>query len=282
MPEQLSETELKALISLLDDNDESIFEHVSDKIKSLGTEIIPALEAEWEDSFNPPVQSRIEELIHQVQTSVLRERLTVWKEAEQQDIMEGLWLIATFQYPDIELETLNNKINLLFDEVDGLVHNEMHPKEKIEVLNNYFFKTKKFSANTKNFHSPSNSMINIVLESHKGNPITLCMIYMMVANKLNISLYGVNLPNLFVLIYETEGQEPFYINVFNRGLIFSKEDIESFVDQLKLKHYESFFERCSPLEIVIRNVRNLIVAFEKLSEREKVSELQQILDILSK
>jgi hypothetical protein len=60
----MEEKELKALVSLLEDEDAQIVTHVEQKILSLGTSIIPYLEQEWENNFNPQVQRRIEELIH--------------------------------------------------------------------------------------------------------------------------------------------------------------------------------------------------------------------------
>ncbi|MGF1639008.1 MAG: hypothetical protein ACFCUU_18170, partial [Cyclobacteriaceae bacterium] len=55
--------ELKALASLLDDEDYSIVDQIEQKIISIGNEMIPYLEHEWENSFNPNVQRKIEDLI---------------------------------------------------------------------------------------------------------------------------------------------------------------------------------------------------------------------------
>ena len=74
----MKETEIKALVSLLDDEDTQIISHVEEKILSLGTPIIPFLENEWENNFNPQVQQRIEELIHTLQFILLKERITEW------------------------------------------------------------------------------------------------------------------------------------------------------------------------------------------------------------
>ena len=65
-------------------------------------------------------------------------------------------------------------------------------------------------------------MINAVLESKKGNPISMCVVYMLIAQKLKLPVYGVNLPSLFVLTYK-KGDEQFYINAFNKGLNFFKK-----------------------------------------------------------
>jgi hypothetical protein len=63
----MNDNELKALISLLDDEDLEVVEHVEKQIRQIGGSMIPLLETEWEGSFNPALQKRIEELIHNLQ-----------------------------------------------------------------------------------------------------------------------------------------------------------------------------------------------------------------------
>ena len=224
---------LKALIALLDDQDKEIYDHVEAKLISLGDTVIPYLENEWENNFNPIVQKRIEELIHTMQFEGLKTRLMEWKNSGYEDLLEGLWIISTYQYPDLELDKLRKSIEQIYYEVWTNFKDDLHPMDQVKIINDVLFNKLKFSPNTKNFHSPSNSMINVVLESRKGNPISLCAIYLLVAQKMELPIYGVNLPNLFVLTYK-EGNTQFYINAFNRGLIFSREDIENYITHLNL------------------------------------------------
>ena len=276
----MNEKELKALVALLDDDDTEVLSHVEDKIISYGNTIIPYLEHEWENSFNPDVQRRIEELIHTLQTDALKNRLRHWYQQENPDLLEGMWLVATYQYPDIALETIREQLEQIYYEA-WLEHKaEAHPFDQVKILNSVVFNKLKFSANTKNFHAPANSMINRVLETHKGNPISLCVVYMLVAEKLNMPVYGVNLPQLFILTYKTE-QVQFYINAFNRGLIFSKQDIDNYLKQLKLSQEDMFYQPCSNVDIVRRVLRNLVNSFEKLDEYEKASEVQDLLALIS-
>nr|HPI81434.1 transglutaminase-like domain-containing protein [Cyclobacteriaceae bacterium] len=125
--------------------------------------------------------------------------------------------------------------------------------------------------------SPGNSLINVVLETRKGNPITLSAIYMLVAQKLKMPVYGVNLPNLFILTYKDDSNTQFYINTFNRGLIFSKHDIENYINELHLAPQASYYEPCSHVEIVRRALRNLITSFEKMGEHAKADEVKVLL-----
>ena len=99
---------------------------------------------------------------------------------------------------------------------------------------------------------------------------------MLIAQKLGLPVFGVNLPNLFICTYKTDDQQ-FYINAFNKGLIFSRSDIENYVQQLHLNPMDIFFEPCSNGDIVRRILRNLIVSFEKMGEHHKSDEVKQLL-----
>jgi regulator of sirC expression with transglutaminase-like and TPR domain len=272
----MEEKELKALVSLLDDDDQQVVSHVEGKILSIGKVIIPFLEHEWESNLNPSVQSRIEELIHTLQYDLLRERLKNWYENKTQDLLEGMWILATYQYPDLELEKLKQELEQIYYETWLEFRPDLYAFDQIKVINSVLFSKLKFGANTKNFHSPGNSMINVVLESRKGNPITLCVIYLLVAQKLKLPVHGVNLPNLFILTYKDDNHQ-FYVNAFNRGLIFSKQDIENYINELHLVPQPSFFEACSNLEIIRRALRNLVMSFEKMGEHAKANEVKVLL-----
>jgi regulator of sirC expression with transglutaminase-like and TPR domain len=103
---------------------------------------------------------------------------------------------------------------------------------------------------------------------------------MLVAQKLKLPIYGVNLPNLFILTYK-DAHNQFYINAFNKGLIFSRQDIENYIHELHLAPQPSFFEPCSNLEIVRRVFRNLIMSFDKMGEHEKAEEVKELLLLIA-
>lgn len=276
---ELNPAQLDALVSLLDDPDVEVKNHVRDKIISLGAEIIPFLELKWETSFNPDVQKEIEDLVHDLQFSQVKSRLAEWRDTEDRDLLTGLWILNTYQYPDFDFAKLNAEMHQIYFEVWTSFKNDMQPYDQIRIINSVLFNTLRFSANTKNFHSPGNSMLSTVLDTKKGNPITLCSIYLLVAKKLGLPIYGVNLPNLFVLTYKS-ADITFYINVFNKGLIFSRQDIYNYLEHLKIDPIDTFFEPCGHLDIVLRSLRNLVNSFEKLGEASKVEEVRELIAIL--
>ncbi len=275
----MKDSEIFALISLLDDKDPTVYKAVGEKILSIGDAVIPFLEKEWESNLSLEVQERIENLIHTITFEELKVKLLEWKFSEDQDILEGAYIIASYQYPDYTKDELEADIYQLYYEVWTHVKEDMNDMDKIKVMNHVLFQQLKFSANTKNFHSPKNSFLNIVIESRKGNPISLCIMYLLLARKIGLPISGVNLPNLFVLTYIKDDIQ-FYINVFNRGLIFSKEDIERYIVQLKLNPDEGFFAPCDSITIIKRMLQNLIHAYDKDNDEDKKIEVTELLTLL--
>ncbi len=276
----MTKNEIKALISLLDDNDSEVASHVEKQIVALGEGVIPYLEEEWEETLNSDLQKKIEDLIHDLQYDGLLARLKEWKELGAKDLLEGMYLVNSYLYPDVEMATLSKAIDQLYFDAWTHMKDEMHPYDQVKSLNNVLFREKRFTANTKNFHSPANSMMHLVLETKRGNPLTLCVIYMILAQRLEMPVYGVNLPNLFILTYKLDGVQ-FYINVYNKGLILSKSDIDNYILQLNLNPIDIFYEPCSNLEIVKRALRNLAFSFEKMNDPEKATEVTKLLTAIT-
>ncbi len=276
----MEEPAIKAMIQLLDDSDTEVVQLVEAQMRSLGSAIIPVLEAEWEQlSFNPYLQTKLEDLIHEFQLDLMKSRLSHWKEGGSMDLLEGMWIISTYRYPEYTFADLQLAMEQMYFEVWPQMREDLHPIDQLKILNTVIFEQLKFGANTKNFHAANNSFINVVLDSKKGNPISLCVIYMWIAQKLGMPVYGVNLPNLFVLTYKKDELQ-FYINVFNKGLIFNKTDIDNYIAQLNLEPNDIYYQPCSNLEIVRRVLRNLIMAYEKAGDDSYKDELTDLVGSL--
>ncbi len=276
----MTESEIKAMVSLLEDDDKEVFNHVESQIYSFGEQIIPYLEDEWARQLSPDVQKRIENILQSLNYKLVRSRLLDWVQNDSTDLLKGVWIIATYQYPDLQLEDLRKKVEQLYFDAWVDFKTDLLPTDQIKLLNTIFFHKFKFKANTTNIKAVTNSMINIVLESKKSNPIGLCVLYMLIAQKLKLPIYGVNLPNIFVVTYKTNELQ-FYVNVFNKGLTYIRQDIENYIMNLRVTPRDLFYEPCSHLDIVRRIMRNLIVAYEDIGDKEKVGDIQRLLGEIS-
>lgn len=289
--EQSQEKSLRAMILLLEDPDEEIFSEIRNRLLSLGNEVIPTLEDVWENTFNNALQSRIEDIIQTIQFNSTQEELKLWTATGGIDLLQGTLLIARYQYPDLDEDAIRHQIELIRKDVWLELNPNLTAFEKVRVINHILFDVYNFTGNTSNYHAPQNSYINNVLESKRGNPLLLSILYSCIAQGLNIPIYGVNLPEHFILAYRDEytlrendeEEEPilFYINPFSKGAVFSRREIDTFLKQLKLEPNRIFYESCSNVEIIQRQIRNLITAYEKLGYPTKVEDLKKLLNTIT-
>jgi regulator of sirC expression with transglutaminase-like and TPR domain len=283
----INQTEVKSLIRLLDDPDQEIYNHVHDKLLSYGSEAIGYLESAFEQAFDPIQQERIANLVHEIQFGILKTDLKLWHQSGSFDLLQGILVINRYQYPDLDEQKLINQIEAIKRDIWIQMMNEASPVEQVKLINHVFYHLHGFSGNTTNHQDPQNSYLSQVLETKKGNQILLASIYSIIAQKLDIPVYGVNLPQHFILAYmdesqksEMEGGVLFYINAFNKGFIFGRRDVDMFLKQLNLNFDKQFYEPCSNTDIVKRILRNLISSYEHLGSPDKVNELNELLSIL--
>ncbi|MDI9340438.1 MAG: transglutaminase-like domain-containing protein [Sediminibacterium sp.] len=287
--QQMNLKEVIALITLLDDPDESIYSEVRNRFMTLGPPAIPHLETAWENSFDSIMQNRIEQIIHTIQYEALQKALRSWAAEEQDDLLKGILIISRYQYPDLDENKIRKQLAQIKQDVWLELHDDLTALEKIKIINHILFEVHNFSGNITNYHAPQNSFINNVLESKKGNPLMLSVVYALICKELNIPVYGINLPQHFVLAYVNDNANLidvnnktlsnnilFYINPFSKGLIFNQKDIDQFLKQLNLDPDAKYYLPCSNLDIIKRCLNNLIYAYEKLGYLEKVEELKNL------
>lgn len=292
--------EINALISLLDDTDEEVLVHVTGKLLSYGESVIPILEDRYLAATEKILQAKIHEIIDIIHRTGLQRDLQKWAAEGGQDLFEGYFLISRFRYPELNKQAINNQLDKIRLDAWLELNFMLSPLDKVRILNNVFYDICGFKGNIDNYHSPDNSYINRVLETKKGNPISLAIIYSIIAQRLNIPVFGVNLPQHFILAYKDDSSlqdmssfkgnlylDPlmhadvlFYINAFNKGAVFSKWNIDNFLKQLNIKPQEIYYEPCSNIEIIMRVCRNLIFSYEKLNDTLHARGLNELLNIL--
>lgn len=283
----LSNEKINALINLLDDPDLDVYCRVKDELLEIGKPIIPQLEHAWEGSFNAILQQRIENVLHEIQFQSARTDLQRWAQKPNAGLLEGSLMIAAYQFPDVDVLEVEQFIEKLTKDIWIEINTDLTALEKVGVFNRVFFELYQFRGNKKNFHSPRNSFINHVIDSKKGSPISLSILYIEVAQRLKIPIYGINLAEHFVLAYtklplefiEELSQEDilFYINPFNRGAVFQYEDIVKYVNQLKLELIPAFYLPCDNHSIIRRLLNNLLFSYQKSGDKDKQEEILSLL-----
>ncbi|MDK2841334.1 MAG: hypothetical protein PWQ17_839 [Anaerophaga sp.] len=283
---------IKALITLLDDPSEEIFNTVEDELLKAEVEIVPELEKVWEMQPEGVVQHRIENIIHSLQFRDVKKRLKAWAAFDGENLLAGAWLVAKYQYPELTFEEIDQSINKIRKDIWLELNEHLTALEKVRIINHILFDVHGFSRNNSNFLAPQNSFICDVLDTRKGNPVSLSVIYAEIAQRLGLPVYGVNLPKNFILAYMDEPEQSerirltegasvlFYINPINKGAVLGRREIEQFIKQQKLEPRFSYYEPCSNIETIKRILNNLIIAYEHAGQLLKIEEIRELMSVL--
>lgn len=274
--------ELKALIRLLDDPDQTIYADVSQRLVSIGPPAIPLLESEFFDTL-PDVltQERIQDIIHRIEFDLCRGSIADWVSCGAEDLLEGSLIMARYQYPDLDEAQIRTTLNRIRKDIWLELNERLTALEKVRVMNHLLFDVHGFSGNSKDFHSPQNSFINVVTESKKGNPLSLSIIYLHIAQQLGLPIVGFNLPELFILGYKDElDPDPramlFYINPFGRGAIFGLQELEAFIRRTGTEPTPELRTPCNHADIIGRMSNNLLNSYLKFGANEKADEIREL------
>jgi regulator of sirC expression with transglutaminase-like and TPR domain len=257
---------------------------------NMGTEVIPHLESSWEqDYYGLLFQDRIENVIHDIQFEEVKAQLKAWLHSADKDLLKGAVIIAKYQYPGLDEQNVLNQIQMIRRDIWLELNDHQTAFEQVKIFNRIFFGMHRFKGASHQVPSPHHSLINVVLENKKGNPLSLCLLYSVIAQSLDLPIYGVNLPNHFILAYmdskhsamgmqqnEDDYGVLFYINAFAKGSIFDANEIKTFLKGIHLNPERSHFEPCSNSAILKRMLTNLIFAFQQAGAAQKVNELQEL------
>lgn len=293
----LTRSELEAMIYLLDDNDNEVVDAVQDRLFREGPEVVPLLEEIWSDNKDPGKGDKIEQLIDRINQRELLKDLMAWKSSVQKDLLEACLIVCRIQYPGMDSGMVYRYIEKLKLEVWMAMYNTHNPLDRIKVLNHILFERHGLSGNSENYHAPDNSFIHRLIETRRSNPITLCSLYAIVAQRLGLPVFGVNLPQHFVLAWCEEKQTPealpyqsaaslrredfgevlFYINPFSKGQVFLKENIDEFLKAIHVEPRELFYEPCSNEDILQRMLRNLHFSYSELHHSRNVATIEMLM-----
>jgi len=273
----MKDSEFNALISLLEDDDPTVFEHVEGRLIAMGQEVIPRLEEAWEHTGYPIIQSRIEEIIHFIQTQDITQNLLAWRKAGGSSLLEGWFLVSQYQFPEIQLSKYEGIIKRLAHRafIDIRSQSYMTTRQKLSTISQLLFRKEKFKSNIEEVFHPDNYYLNRFLETKKGGPITFGMLYLLICEKLEIHLRGVILPNYFLLYYKDRHEE-FYIDIFGQGNFITKQDIEGFLRQHKVEIRSSYFRPTSKIYMILELIRLFIYSYEQENKPAKVKSFKRL------
>jgi regulator of sirC expression with transglutaminase-like and TPR domain len=280
-------SEFIALINLIDEPDEEMYRLITQRIIEHGSSIMPYLKEALENSFRREVEERLNKLISTINLSYIRDELMLWQKMGAGNLLHGLFFIAKYRHTNLEIDELKRGIAEIQHDIWIEMNKRLTLLEKIKVFNHVFYDIHGFKPNRTDFHNPSNSYINEVLNEKTGNPILLSCLYMILARNLGIPVYGANVPEHFLCVVVNEGEddslsfipagEPlFYINPFSLGALFTRIELSNYLSQRGFEEKPEYFVPCTNQEIIFRVLNNLSHSYNKLNDTQRYQEIEEL------
>lgn len=288
----MNDTRLDSLITLLDDPDESVFKLVLQEMLKEGISIVDRLEHIWETSMEELTQRRIEVIIQQLQLNDTQEKIKNWANQENIDLFEGIFLISRYQYPGLKLKSIQSQLDKIKKDVWLEFKNSLTSLEKITLLNHIFFGQYKFKIDKEHIEAPQNCYINKVLETRKGNPVSITILYILIARSLELPVYYIDFDSSPLAGYfdkdvarlaygdENTSAALFYINTSNKGAIIGPKEVDYLKHNGDQPQQKQRPEPCSDRFVIKRLIEKLIDDYKLSGQPEKIDYLKDIAGIL--
>ncbi|MDJ0704289.1 MAG: tetratricopeptide repeat protein [Leptolyngbyaceae cyanobacterium MO_188.B28] len=202
--------------------------------------------------------------------SLARQRF--YQEIQQADATINLAAAALYiaqeAYPDLDPEVYLNALDVMASEASERMPAEPYPLKIIQALNCYLFEDLKFSGNSLDYYNPRNSFLNDVIDNRMGIPITLSLVYLEIAKRLDFPMAGVGMPGHFLIRPLVEDMTVL-VDPFHQGEVMFEEDCQTRLQQIfggAVQLQPQFLEPIQSKQFLVRMLTNLKMLYIKREE----------------
>jgi regulator of sirC expression with transglutaminase-like and TPR domain len=283
-PASESYGELDALLALLDDTDPYVTTAVQQRLIAYGHLAVPSLRRAM--ATNPPNSAlalNAHACIRAIQTAALAEvvDMVIAAQASSADIQleDALMALSRFGHPETDTFYWRRYLDDLASQV---YRRERHlptlsETARLVALNTVLFENEQLRGAVSNYHLPRNTYLATVLESKEGIPISLSCVYMLVARRAGIEVWGIGMPLHFVVYHPSLDV---FIDPFNAGTFISHDDCRRFIQNAGFTFNDAMLQQRSNIEIVQRTMRNLIYAHTRSGQEWEAETLRDTLETI--
>lgn len=275
-----TKTEIESLVNLLDDPDPFVHSQVRNRLFELGEQAVPLLDQQKSQTKDDSERELINEIIQYITYGNLEEDfLDVLGEGigDLEQLEKAVFILSRFDNPTLREGEYRKKLDRFAGMVANRIQYEPDESRRMRMLMEFVFDELNFSGSTVDYYNPDNSYLNRVIDRRQGLPISLGMIVLFLARRLEMPFFGVNMPIHFMLRFKGEKEEAL-IDPFDRGKVVSYNQCYFFLKQNGVEPKSKHFEAAGETEILARCIRNLVQSYAKLNADRKVDGLKKLLE----
>ena len=271
-----TERKIQALLQLLTDPNPQVADTIHRELVNMGDIVLPFLEKVTE--HEQELQMRLAGIREDIRFQTIQQELQqlLSHSGKPLNLEAGTFLLARWAYPNLDVRHYSQQLDTLANDVRSRLVPELTQEQKNQILCQYLFREKGFHGNRDNYYDPENSFFNRVLDRRTGIPITLSVLYLFLASRLEIPCVGVGMPGHFVV--KLGGTDPtVFVDCFNGGVFLQTKDCQQFLTEAGVGFEEAYL-RDTPNDLILaRMIRNLIGIYEKQDERKQVERLNGLM-----
>ncbi|WP_346237186.1 transglutaminase family protein [Niabella insulamsoli] len=284
-----NEKEVEALLTLIEDPDTEVFEAVSNRIIAYGTPIIPNLEDLWENTVDDVVQERIETLIHRLHFVNLKNDFIAWSNAPHLELLPATLLVAKLIYPDLHTGKVIQDIERLRRNIWIELNNYLTPLEQVNVINSIVYNYFGLKSVDPEQKRPNDFLIPNIIESKRGNQTGNGVLYLLLAELLDIPVKLLPVPNQFVLGYFKPKAEPeedklhlnidFFIDP-TLGQAFTHNDLYNYFNRISSPVQPQYFKPQNNRQVIQKLLSDLKACFHADHKMYMLAEIDELIHLL--
>jgi regulator of sirC expression with transglutaminase-like and TPR domain len=196
-------------------------------------------------------------------------------EDESINLAKAALSFAQAEYPRLDLDEYLNALDVMADEIREKLPEENYPLKIIKTINSYLFEDLGYQGNVNSYYDPCNSFLNDVIDMRQGIPISLSVIYLEIAKRIDFPMVGIGMPGHFLIRPEFENAGIF-VDTFEKGEILFEQDCKARLNNLYQQIHQQpvelkpqFLAPVSNKQILTRMLTNLKFIYINLQELNK-------------
>jgi regulator of sirC expression with transglutaminase-like and TPR domain len=271
--------EIASLIYLLDDPDEFVRTSVLNRFSELGEGSVPLLD-EFRVGVKDAAQRKfLDELLLKITLPSFEQDFLNFIEggvANYSELEQGILMLARIDNPTIREELYTRKLDRMAASIQGQVSYTLHPMDQLKLLIQHVYVRHELQAATENYFEPENAHLHLVLDGNKGIPLTLALVPLFLARRLDLPLSGINMPVHFMMRYDYDGQVVF-LDPFSSGKAVTLNECMNFLKRNNIRPEQEYFNPAHPAVILLRAMRNLHNSYTRSGDTVRASGMELLI-----
>ncbi len=272
--------EIESLVYLLDDPDPYVQSQVRNRLFELGENAVPLLDQQKSETKNEEARELINNVIQLITYGSVEEDFIDVLEggiSNMEQLEDAIFTLSRFDNPTLRAKEYKQKLDRFADMIADDVRYSLSQTQKMHKVLDFVFEDLGFRGNTSDYYHPSNSFLNQVIDRRQGMPISLALIVLFIARRLDLPFYGMNMPIHFMIKYKSDNEE-ILIDPFDHGKVVTYNQCYYFLKQNGVEPRSEHFAISSEESILARCIRNLINSYEKKEELHVIEGLKKLLN----